>query len=69
MEKGEIARNEQFLLFFDSVFKRLALQTRKIRGLFGKGLSSLITNIYLIPLSADDFVVVVASSAATALWQ
>ena len=36
--KGEIARNEQFLLS-RSVFKRLELQTRKNQGLFGKGLS------------------------------
>ena len=38
-EKGEIARYEQFLLFPHSVFKRLALSTRKYQGLFGKGLS------------------------------
>ena len=30
--KGEIARHQQFLLFPHSVFKRLALQTRKIPG-------------------------------------
>ena len=35
--KGEIAHNEQFLLFH-SVFKCLELQTRKNQGLFGKGL-------------------------------
>ena len=29
---------EQFLLFFHSVFKRLALHTHKNQGLFGKGL-------------------------------
>ena len=38
VEKGEIARDEQFLLFSHSVFKRLVLQTRKNQGLFGKGL-------------------------------
>ena len=36
-EKGEIARYEQFLLFLQS-FKRPVLQTRKNKGLFGKGL-------------------------------
>ena len=36
--KGEIARYEQFL-FSHSVFKRSVLQTRKNRGLFGKGLT------------------------------
>ena len=44
--KGEIARYEQFVLFpklaispFPTVFsKRLMLQTRKNKGLFGKGL-------------------------------
>ena len=37
--KGEIARYEQFLLFLKCFFlKRLALQTRKSQGLFGKGL-------------------------------
>ena len=35
--KGEIARYEQFLLF-RQCFQRLALQTRKNQGLFGKGL-------------------------------
>ena len=35
--KGEIACYEQFLLF-PQCFKRLALQTCKIQGLFGKGL-------------------------------
>ena len=36
--KGEIARKEQFLLFFPTMFsKRLALQTRKNQGLFLKG--------------------------------
>ena len=34
--KAEIARYEQFLLS-NSVFKRLALQTRKNQGLLGKG--------------------------------
>ena len=38
VEKGEIARYEQFLLSH-SVFKRLMLQTRKNQGLFGKGLT------------------------------
>ena len=37
MEKGEIAGHKQFLLFHN-VFKRLVLQTRKNKGLFGKGL-------------------------------
>ena len=37
MEKGEIARYEQFS-FSHSVFKRLVRQTRKGQGLFGKGL-------------------------------
>ena len=36
--KGEIARVEQFLLFPQSFFKGLVLQTRKNQGLFGKGL-------------------------------
>ena len=35
--KGEIARDEQFLLFH-SVFRRLVLQTCKNQFLFGKGL-------------------------------
>ena len=35
--KGEIARDEQFLLSH-RVFKRLVRQTRKNQGLFGKGL-------------------------------
>ena len=39
--KGEIARYEQFLLF-PQCFQRLVLQTRKNRGLFGKGLRELI---------------------------
>ena len=34
--KGEIARNEQFLLF-PQIFESLVLQTRKNQGLFGKG--------------------------------
>ena len=40
MGKGEIARYEQFLLSH-IVFKRFVLQTRKNRGLFGKGLSEM----------------------------
>ena len=36
--KGEISRNEQFLLF-PQCFKGLVLQTRNYKGLFGKGLS------------------------------
>ena len=36
VEKGEIARYEQFLLFPHSVFKRLVLQTRENQGLFGE---------------------------------
>ena len=40
MGKGEIARHEQFLLFY-SVFKGPVLQTRKNKGLFGKGLRCL----------------------------
>ena len=36
--KGEIAHYQKFLLF-QLFFKRLLLQTRKIKGLFGKGLS------------------------------
>ena len=39
--KGEIARYEQFLLF-PQHFQRLALQTRKNQGLFGKGLSKIL---------------------------
>ena len=38
--KGGIALYEQFLLSHN-VFKRLVLQTRKAKGLFGKGLDSL----------------------------
>ena len=45
VESGEMARYEQFLLFPHCVFKTLVLQTRKIQGLFGKGLS-----LYLIHL-------------------
>ena len=41
--KGEIARNEQFLLFL-SVLKRLILQTHKNQGLFGKGLNTELKN-------------------------
>ena len=37
VEKGEIARYEQFL-FFPQCFKRLVLQIRKNKGLSGKGL-------------------------------
>ena len=37
--KGEIARNEQFLLF-PRVFKRLVLWTSKDKGLFEKGLTN-----------------------------
>ena len=37
--KGEIAVNEQFLLFY-SFFKRLLLQTCEKQGLFGKGLNN-----------------------------
>ena len=37
---GEIARNEQFLLF-PQCFQRLVLQTRKNQGLFEKGLTKL----------------------------
>ena len=40
--KGEIACYEQFLLF-PQYFQRLLLQTRKNRGLFGKGLKVIIT--------------------------
>ena len=36
--KGEIAHYEQFL-FFPQCFKKLALQTCKNQGLFGKGLN------------------------------
>ena len=39
--KGQIARNEQFLLFSHSVFKRLVQQTRKNKGLFGNGLKEI----------------------------
>ena len=48
--KGDIACNEQFLLFNHSVFRRLVLQTCKNQGLFENGLSygSFI-------LSANDF--------------
>ena len=38
VEKGDIARYKQFLLFH-SVCKRLVLQTHKNQGLFGKGLT------------------------------
>ena len=40
MDKGEIARHEQFLFFSHSVFKRLVLQTGKNQGLIGKGFKS-----------------------------
>ena len=36
--KGEIAHYNNFSFFY-SVFKRLVLQTRKKKGLFGKGLN------------------------------
>ena len=42
--------------FFHSVFRRLALQTRKNQGLFGKGLtdlSSLMSKIIPKPLTAE----------------
>ena len=39
VEKGEIARYEQFLLSH-SVLKRLEMKTRKNQGLFWKGLIS-----------------------------
>ena len=39
--KGEIARNEQFLLF-PQCFQTLVLQTRKTKILFGKGLSPIL---------------------------
>ena len=45
--KGEIAHNEQFLLF--PVFSRLVLQTRENQGLFGKGLT-----IYCKQQTFDD---------------
>ena len=38
VEKGEIAC---YFSFSHSVFKRLAVQTRKNQGLFGKGLNTL----------------------------
>ena len=41
MGKGEIARNEQFLLF-QQCFKRLIQQTRKNQGFFGKGLTTMV---------------------------
>ena len=45
MGKGEIACYGQFLLFPQCFqIKRLALQTRKNQGLFGKGLSGLAQN-------------------------
>ena len=47
MGKGEIARNEQFLLF-PQCFKRLVLQTREHRGLLGKGLKG-----YFIPQKSN----------------
>ena len=40
--KGEIAPCEQFLLF-PQWFQRLLLQTRKNKGLFGKGLTEFVT--------------------------
>ena len=39
VRKGEIARYEQFLLF-PQCFRRLAMQIRKIKGLFGTGLKN-----------------------------
>ena len=39
VRKAEIARDEQFLLFSQCFQKRLALQSRKNQGLFGKGLN------------------------------
>ena len=44
-----VAFYEQFLLF-SCVFKRLVLQTRKIQGLLGKGLS-----MNRIPVNNNDF--------------
>ena len=41
VRKGEIARNEQFLLF-PQCFQTLVLQTRKTKSLFGKGLSPIL---------------------------
>ena len=43
MEKGEIARDEQFSLF-PQCFQELVLQTPKNQGLFGKGLTFHQTN-------------------------
>ena len=40
--KGEIAHDDQFLLFPHSIFKRLVLQTRKNQGLFGRRLKYLL---------------------------
>ena len=37
--KGEIARNEQFLLFPTVFFERFVLYTRKNQGWFGKGVN------------------------------
>ena len=41
VEKGEIARYEQFLLFPEFFLKRFVPQTRKNQGLLGKGLNDL----------------------------
>ena len=43
--KGEIARNEQFLLF-PQCFQRLVLQTRQNQGLLGKRLTAERINCY-----------------------
>ena len=56
--KGEIAHYKQFLLF-QSVFKRLILQTRKNQGLFGKGLNLLFGQgssfLLFIPFPNENF--------------
>ena len=51
MEGGEIAHFEQFVLSH-SVFRRLALHTRKNQGLFGKGLR----NIFVYPFPKQGLV-------------
>ena len=48
--KGEIACYKQFLLFY-SVLKRLILQIRKNKGLFGKGLYKMVGDN---PTSVED---------------
>ena len=50
VEKGEIARYEQFLLS-PQCFQRLVLQTRKNQDLFGKGLNELAMTLTFDPMT------------------